>query len=1218
MLNRLFIVVGMLAIIALAGAFVLPGFIQWGDYRERMQTIAAEVFGAEVEIVGDISFSLLPQPQLHFRDVVVGPSESPTLMVANVEAEFSLLDFLRDQYRITRLVLERPVVEMTLGRDGRLESGIDLAEEVTSASISVASAAIVDGMVRLTDLRSDETFTAANVAGDLRLDAVRGPFAFQGTARIADRPHTVRLSVAALDSADRTQLSVFVQPNDTSYSLSAEGQLAVGTAPGFTGTMSFRQAPDRNATADAGRGNLVLTSDVDIDASRAILSSFTLLPDENRVGSRLTGSADIRLGSQRRFDATLSAGVFSLPPRDIIAEEGPARYELLRLLAELPAPILPDMPGVVDLDVTELNLRAFSLRNVRLSAAASAGGWTIRNATATLPGNTTIRASGELAENAARPAFSGLVRLDTRRLDALAQLWRRPAEANPLFNMPASLEAGLTLAGDRLSLEDGRFVMDGAAHFVSAELDIGAQPRISVIAELAALDARHSAALAALLPDPLQDRSFTQSFPRGHVVVTAEAATIMGLEGRGLAADGAWEGGVLEFDRLAAEEIGGASLDVEFTAFGSLARPELSGSGRIGVSDPAAPALAMALDALGTPPALRSALARLAPAALEITLDAPSGDGSQAIEIDGTLGVAEFGLEGQLGGGVAQLLASPLSLEIAMSATDADGLARQLGLGQTSLLTPGDAVRLSAVLDGPVNGRLRSRLLMEGGGDSIAFAGDLNLADPATPRGNGVVRLSLADPGPLLDLAGGGAIHLPGLIGTAGLEFTGADRIALDGIDGRAGESRIEGTVGLRRDTAGAAIDGRLRIDRMPLEGLLAALAGPAALVQSEGLWPDGPLDMTPEGRAASGRIRVDVAAMIAGEDALFSDAGFDLAWDAQETRLRGLSASLGGGTLGLDASLCCAGPLVDKRLSGRLSLDGVDLDALLPPVPRSVLEGTLTGVAQFESTGASPAALLAAMTGEGSYTVTDLAIAELAPATFARVASLENILELEADALGEIVARELERGILRAPEVAGSFTLAGGVLRSPNLAIEDEDARLFGSSSVALVDLALSGGYTLTPRGPVDADGLISETTARVTANLSGTLLDPVRTLDLGPMVDAIQVRAFELEVDRLEQLRAEDEARSAAAAAERQRIEAERATREAEAEAAREAEEAAAAAAAAAAERARQDAEARRAADAEATRRAAEEDAARRRALEEQIINRPLTLDLLQPQPR
>jgi len=73
-LNRLFIAIGVLVILAIGAAFVVPRFIQWGDYRDRLQTMAAEAFGTEVAIEGDIHLTLLPAPKLEFTRVRVGPA----------------------------------------------------------------------------------------------------------------------------------------------------------------------------------------------------------------------------------------------------------------------------------------------------------------------------------------------------------------------------------------------------------------------------------------------------------------------------------------------------------------------------------------------------------------------------------------------------------------------------------------------------------------------------------------------------------------------------------------------------------------------------------------------------------------------------------------------------------------------------------------------------------------------------------------------------------------------------------------------------------------------------------------------------------------------------------------------------------------------------------------------------------------------------------------
>ena len=41
--------------------------------------------------------------------------------------------------------------------------------------------------------------------------------------------------------------------------------------------------------------------------------------------------------------------------------------------------------------------------------------------------------------------FSGTLSLKSQRLDALTTLWRKPAEGNPLFGMPGSIEAKVDL-----------------------------------------------------------------------------------------------------------------------------------------------------------------------------------------------------------------------------------------------------------------------------------------------------------------------------------------------------------------------------------------------------------------------------------------------------------------------------------------------------------------------------------------------------------------------------------------------------------------------------------------------------------------------------------------------------------------------------------------------------------------------------------------------------
>ena len=207
-------------ILGIGAAFVVPRLIQWGDYRPRLESMASHAFGTEVAIEGDIHLTLLPQPQLQFSKVRVGPAVAPVLTVETVAADFSLFDFLRDQYKVTRLELDQPVVSLAVGKDGQVIAGLTLVKDAGESSVSIADADVVDGTIGLTDARSGETQQLSGVNGKLRLDALDGPFAFQGNVAISGVGYGVRVSTGKLDAAtNSTTLSLAVHQTEGGFAL---------------------------------------------------------------------------------------------------------------------------------------------------------------------------------------------------------------------------------------------------------------------------------------------------------------------------------------------------------------------------------------------------------------------------------------------------------------------------------------------------------------------------------------------------------------------------------------------------------------------------------------------------------------------------------------------------------------------------------------------------------------------------------------------------------------------------------------------------------------------------------------------------------------------------------------------------------------------------------------------------------------------------------------
>ena len=306
MLNRLYIVIGVLAILILGAAFIVPRLVPWGNYRDRMEALAAQALGGDVRIKGDIKFALLPQPHLSLTDVSVGPAANPAMAVKSVDADFSLIDFLRDRYTMTKLTLDHPVLDVKIGAGGQVETGLKLNGADGKANLSVANARIAVGTVRVTDARSGRDYALEGIDGDLTLSALNGPFGFVGGGSVGDQHYSFHVSTQAIDAKGNTQMSLFAKPDSGAFSINLDGALGTGAVPHFAGDLSYRQSPRGPKDPNGVVGDLTFTSKVDATPEKIALGGYTLIPDENRAVTRLTGTATITLGKTPSFTAQVA------------------------------------------------------------------------------------------------------------------------------------------------------------------------------------------------------------------------------------------------------------------------------------------------------------------------------------------------------------------------------------------------------------------------------------------------------------------------------------------------------------------------------------------------------------------------------------------------------------------------------------------------------------------------------------------------------------------------------------------------------------------------------------------------------------------------------------------------------------------------------------------------------------------------------------------------
>ena len=643
--------------------------------------------------------------------------------------------------------------------------------------------------------------------------------------------------------------------------------------------------------------------------------------------------------------------------------------------------------------------------------------------------------------------------------------------------------------------------------------------------------------IGALLPNISGEPAFGASFPEGSFSLTGSSVRVLGLDGTNLVGEGQWGGGRISFAQLSAETWGGIGFDTTLNAAGTLEQPVLSGSGLLRVEAGDAPALQRLYDIAQMPQGWRDFLALSAPADLLVNVEEPL-DGPQVVTLSGALGVGELNLRAELSGGLGALATAPLRVTGGLESTDVDGLIRQIGFGDAALFDGEGSMLVSFGLEGAPSNSLVSSLTASLGNENLSFSGNLLVANDGELQGTGTLDATLADAGALARIAGARGLSLPLASGSAQLHFEGERLARLTEIAGMSGEIGFSGELSLSRTGTTTAVSGDIAVDMVSVEGLAATLFGPAALVAGDGVWPEGPLGTTDQPRQTRGTVAVTAGALAAGGTDRLGVTSFELSWDETRIRLARFEAAVDAGTLGLDISVCCAGPLVDRTISGRMTLDAVPIDAIATPAIAGALDGLLDGGLRFEGSGGSLAEAMATVSGEGNFTLSDFTAQRLSPQVYATVAGLDDVLNMDADAMGTIMEMALGQGEFKAPTVTGAFTVAGGVVRLANLIVDGEGAGLAGSLNLALPTAGLTGSFAMTPTDFEDASGLVGADTSRIIARIAGTLMAPQVDIDLAEMIAAIQVRANEMEVDRLEALQAEDAARQRTAAEERNRL--------------------------------------------------------------------------------
>jgi uncharacterized protein involved in outer membrane biogenesis len=1119
----------------LVAALVGPLLIDWSAYRTNFERHAERVLGHEVRVLGDADVSILPSPKLIFSDVQVGTGEQPLMTVERFAVRIELMPLLSGKISVIDMQLHRPSLSLNLDDSGRLDWMLGLgpgaaALAINPDSVKLRDVEISDGRVELVDARTGRFHEISGVNLVLEARSLAGPFKVEGGVSFGGSPYALRIATGARAQDGSLRIKSQVLPANRPIAISTDGQLRNEEGvPRYVGTFALARVFDDLAPEASPGKPWRAEGSFDASPAKLLLERFSYShgPQDKPYG--ISGVATIELGQEQRFDALLSAKQIDL---DRTLGQGPkkpadiqvALGALVALIGDLP---VVGIPGRIGFDIPGIIIGGGVIQEVRFDAVPGATGWTIEAFSAVLPGQTRIAAKGELTTKH-QSRFEGAISLSLGQPAAFASWWRRGASKTPTRIDPFTVEGILTLGAAGIALSELTAQSTRSKIIGSLTWRPGGPERNSAIAadlEADYLDGDQLLAAIQLfgLPGNSQGDAASDRITDIGIHIIADRLIYLGVDARELDVSAEFINGNLDVEKLLIADLAGARISAHGGINALLSAPD--GSLQADIQARRVNGIVTLLSKLiPDNDAVRGVLEAgelLAPVSLKARFSATGGYGATdaTLTVKGSVGGTHVGFDAEFAGSMENWRSAEISANLEMRNPDGVRLLRQIGL-QVLPVPSSNPGGIDISTRGRIADGLHLTVDLGIGGSQTAAEGSLKFAADSALIYEMEARFSSPDLSNLALMAGR---VLPVFSGemSADLKATVSGKsgqFELRNLSGMLGAAKVDGSASVDLVAEIPRIDGNLNVDVADFHFLTEIVLGPDAWSASDGtstsIWPSasfGPALI--DGLAANVKMLAGKLLLPAGQ--VLESAAFQLQLRPGEIALESMSGEMFGGR--------ASGAFRVKRsqgealISGNIRLASVELEKVSwirggQPIATGVANLTL----DFEGTGRSIASVVAGLSGEGAFSLRDGTLRSINPAAFhAVIRAAESGLELTDAAIRTAFAGHLDSGELDFKEAGGVVALARGNLRTRNVSMDSKSATVFVSAAIDLEKMTLRSQWTLKVDPGADK---VAGAEPQVGLQFSGPIGAPSRQIDVAPLTAFLTLRAYELEVRRIE----------------------------------------------------------------------------------------------------
>lgn len=780
--------IGIILVAFVGAVLVVPGLIDWNDYKAEIAARVRAATGREATLKGDIRLSLLPAPALSVADVSLaslpGAKDPQTVRLKRLDVRVAFAPLLSGQIKVETIRLVEPVLVLETLADGRRTWDLAPApspgakpggpppaapasSRASGLAVNLDNIYVENGTVVVRDARARTEERLEAVSARVTAASLDGPFEAAGSLKA--RGMTINFIAGLGRLADDRAVPLNAALSVPGAKLQTSGTLSgLGQAPRYRGKVKIEGESLSALLAATGADGVAappLARPFAIEGTVVATQALTEAKDIDLRLGEVRGGGALAVRTQGGLGVALQLAVNRLDLDAWLADAPPPVAPTGKKTSEkakapdgsksgapvpLPAPAKEAKPFSIPKDMTAslafsadaITLRGGLVGQARLKAELAEGEITLSQFSAQLPGSADVALFGFVTAAGGQPKFDGQTDVSVGDLRALMK-WLGVADPD----VPADRLRALKLTG-KLAVTPKEFRAGG----IDASLD---GSRLTGTASVAFGD--RPLAKADLTLDRLNVDSYFPALPPA-----PKAAPAKPVERSPAAATPPAKPAPRQDAGPAVTGLAGFDADVVF--------------------------------------ALKTATWR-GQAVRDLRLDALLRQGALTLR---RLAVADVaGASVSLAGGIEDLAALPRAkdLRFEVRAADAARTLRALGVEPPAAARGLGAVAATGALDGNfLAPRLDAKL--DAAGAAFAFAGRVGLL-PA-PSVEGKISLAHGDLGRLA--AALGSAYRPaavsGPLNVSGVVKAGATAVEVTDLKASAGTSSLAGTA--KADFGGA------------------------------------------------------------------------------------------------------------------------------------------------------------------------------------------------------------------------------------------------------------------------------------------------------------------------------------------------------------------------------------------------------------------------------